>query len=93
MMKKITYIINNVDSWSTKIVQSNDNVYDLLLLKTHSGIFLRYKFLKLKQFCFNENIKDYVFSYQSSTEFVEFKTMLNRYAKSKKYAGDLEYAS
>jgi hypothetical protein len=90
-MKKITYIINTVDSWNTKVVQVDDSVYDLLILKTNSGICLRYKFLKLKQFCFNENIKDYIFSYQPSVEFVEFKTMLNSYARNKKFAGDLEY--
>lgn len=92
-MLKISYILKNISWWNTKIIQMDDNIYDIILLKTKTEICLKYKFLKNKQFYFNDDIKDYVFSYQPSIEFLDFKKQLNTYASNKKYMGDLEYVN
>ena len=89
-MFKNSYILKNIVSWNLKTIQDDNKIYDLILLRMNNNICLKYKYCRLKQFCFNENIRDYVFAYQPSLEFLDFKTMLNTFAKNKKYVGDLE---
>ncbi len=92
-MFKISYILKNISFWNTKTIQLDEDIYDIIFLKTKTKICLKYKFLKSKQFYFNEDINDYVFSYQPSIEFLDFKKQLNTYAKNKKYIGDLEHVN
>lgn len=77
-MNNLYHPLKDINYWSTKTVESNTNVLDLVILNVgKSETILPLYFPRYKNFCFNESFLDYAIYYSRNQNFIFYTNYLN----------------